>query len=181
MSDTAPAQTPSYAGLVVGGGLISLTVLFVAGFILYSSICPCERTPGGFLFGDRVDAPVSNWSMANEVALCQIQILAGIRPHSINLNCMAADDGKLYLSCSDCETKYWSNVVGMQDAGKLRLGQNVYPVQIARVMDEAELDRAWGARMAKLQSLASASNSAPSSTSPRPEDWWSFNVSSISP
>ena len=181
MSENALTETPSYIGLIVGGLLISLTVLFVAGFILYSSICPCERTPGGFLFGERVDAPVSNWSMANEVPLCQIQIWAGIRPHSINLNCMAADDGKLYLSCSDCEGKYWSNVVGLEDIGKLRLGQNVYPVKFTRVLDASELDRAWSARIAKLQSLASASNPAPGSSSARPEDWWSFNVSSFSP
>ncbi len=181
MSENAQTETPSYTGLVVGGGLISLTVLLVAGFILYSSICPCERTPGGFLFGERVDAPVSNWSMANDVPLCQIQIWAGIRPHSINLNCMAADDGKLYLSCSDCETKYWSNVVGLQDIGKLRLGEDVYPVQFSRVLEAAELDRAWSARMAKLQALASASNPAPTSSAPRPEEWWSFNVSSLSP
>lgn len=179
MSEQAPTLKPSYTGLVVGGFLISLTVLLIAGFILYSSICPCERTPGGFLFGERVQAPVSDWAVANEEPLCQIQIWAGIRPHSINLNCMAVDDGKLYLSCSSCETKYWSNVVGMHDTGKLRLGQKVYPVQFDRVTDSQELDRAWMARESKLQAQTSASNSAPSPSVPRPEDWWSFNVTSI--
>ena len=86
MTQEAPNSSPSYTGLVVGGLLISLCVFAVAGFILYSSICPCDRTPGGFLFGERVEAPVSDWSFANEVPLCQIQIWAGIRPHSINLN-----------------------------------------------------------------------------------------------
>ena len=181
MSDQALMKKPSYTGLIVGGFLISFTVLFVAGFILYSSICPCERTPGGFLFGERVESPVSNWSFANEAPLCQIQIWAGIRPHSINLNCMATDDGKLYLSCSDCESKYWSNVVGSQDVGKLRLDQKVYPVRFERVTSPQELDSAWEARYLKLQSLASASNPAPSSNAPRPEQWWSFQVSSINP
>ena len=37
----------SLLGVLVGGGVI--------GFIIYSSICPCERTPGGFLFGDSAE------------------------------------------------------------------------------------------------------------------------------
>lgn len=176
MSEQKASLKPSNTGLVVGGFLISLTVLVIAGFILYSSICPCERTPGGFLFGDRVEAPVSDWAMANQVPLCQIQIWAGIRPHSINLNCMAADDGKLYLSCSDCAGKYWSNVVGAQANGKLRLEKNVYPVSFTRVEDSQELDRAWVARATKLQLQANATNPAPAVDTMRPEAWWSFNV-----
>ena len=178
MSEQAVSLKPSNTGLVVGGFLISFTVLAIAGFILYSSICPCERTPGGFLFGERVEAPVSDWAIANEQPLCQIQIWSGIRPHSINLNCMAASDGKLYLSCSDCESKYWANVVGEQAGGKLRLGMNVYPVSFERVEDPHELDRAWLARAMKLQLLANVSNPASTAATMRPEGWWSFNVTS---
>jgi len=180
MSEQAASLKPSNTGLVVGGFLITFTVLAIAGFILYSSICPCERTPGGFLFGERVEAPVSDWAIANEEPLCQIQIWSGIRPHSINLNCMAASDGKLYLSCSDCETKYWSNVVGSQANGKLRLGTNVYPVSFERVEGSLELDRAWAARAMKLQSQANVTNPTPIADTMRPEGWWSFNVTSTS-
>ncbi len=176
MTHEAPAGTPSYTSLVVGGLLISLCVFAVAGFILYSSICPCDRTPGGFLFGERVDTPVTDWSFANEVRLCQIQIWAGIRPHSINLNCMAAADGKLYLSCSFCANKYWSGQVGSNEEGHLRLNGLVYPVAFERVLDEAELDRAWDARVAKLQVVADELNPAPDPDAQRPDDWWSFNL-----
>ena len=176
MTQEAPNSSPSYTGLVVGGLLISLCVFAVAGFILYSSICPCDRTPGGFLFGERVEAPVSDWSFANEVPLCQIQIWAGIRPHSINLNCMAAPDGKLYLSCSFCASKYWAGNVGPDEKGQLRLNELVYPVLFKRVLDSAELDRAWAARVAKLQLVADQLNPAPPEDAVRPEDWWSFNI-----
>ena len=176
MTQEAPNSSPSYTGLVVGGLLITLCVFAVAGFILYSSICPCDRTPGGFLFGERVEAPVSDWSFANEVPLCQIQIWAGIRPHSINLNCMAATDGNLYLSCSSCSTKYWSNNVGPNESGHLRLNGLVYPVLFKRVLDSAELDRAWSARVRKLQLVAGELNPAPAPNAPRPDDWWSFNI-----
>lgn len=179
MSQQEPDVKPSYTSLVLGGFFISLAVFAVAGFILYSSICPCERTPGGFLFGERVETPVADWSFANEVALCQIQVWAGIRPHSINLNCMSTQDGQLYLSCSSCESKTWSAAVGVAGKGSLRLEEMLYPVRLRRVMDSDELDRAWLARIAKLQRQASATNPAPAAGEPRPEDWWSYNVTSI--
>lgn|GEM_PF-90210 len=176
MTQEAPNGSTSYTGLVIGGLLISLCVFAVAGFILYSSICPCDRTPGGFLFGERVEPPVSDWSFANEVSLCQIQVWAGIRPHSINLNCMAAADGKLYLSCSFCASKYWAAKVGPNEEGNLRLNGLVYPVLFKRVLDNAELDRAWAARVNKLQLVADALNPAPVPDAQRPDDWWSFNI-----
>ena len=51
--------------------------------------CPCERTPGAYLFGTSAEGPVSDWKFANGVTLCEIQISSWLRPHSINLNCMA--------------------------------------------------------------------------------------------
>lgn len=176
MTQETPHGSTSYAGLVIGGLLIFLCVFAVAGFILYSSICPCDRTPGGFLFGERVETPVSDWSFANEVSLCQVQVWAGIRPHSINLNCMAAADGKLYLSCSFCASKYWAGNVGPDEKGRLRLDGRVYPVLFKRVLDSAELDRAWAARVSKLQLVADVLNPAPATDALRPDDWWSFNI-----
>lgn len=176
MTHAAPNGSPSYTGLIIGGLLISLCVFAVAGFILYSSICPCERTPGGFLFGERVETPVSDWSFANDVSECQIQVWAGIRPYSINLNCMVAVDGKLYLSCSLCASKYWASKVSPNEKGKLRLNGFIYPVLFNRVLDNTELDRAWAARVSKLQLIADEFIPAPTLDAKRPEDWWSFNI-----
>ena len=43
----------------------TLLVAFVAGFLIYSSVCPCDRTPGGFLFGESVDEPVNEIGRAH--------------------------------------------------------------------------------------------------------------------
>jgi hypothetical protein len=158
----------SLFGVLIAGGAI--------GFIIYSSICPCERTPGGFLFGDRSDEAITDWSFANQVTLCQIQIWDGIRPHSINLNCMAPPSGKLYLSCSSCDTKYWASKVGENEGGRLRLDGVVYPIVVNRVLDPAELDEAWAARVSKLQRVGGPGNPAPPADAQRAERWWSFNV-----
>ncbi|MBL4820023.1 MAG: hypothetical protein JKY98_03395, partial [Gammaproteobacteria bacterium] len=136
----------SLFGVVIIGGAL--------GFIIYSNICPCERTPGGYLFGDRSDEVVTDWSFANQVTLCQIQVWVGIRPHSINLNCMSTPDGRLYLSCSFCGTKTWSNAVGTDEGARLRLNGVIYPVALNRILDANELDRAWAARVSKLRNLS---------------------------
>ena len=102
----------------------------------------------------------------NEVPLCQIQVDAGLLPHSINLNCMA-DAGELYLSCASCDGKRWSTAVLANPQARLRAGDTVYPVTVTQVEDPVTLDRAWVARAAKL--------GRPTDT-PRQDGWWSFRV-----
>lgn len=169
--------------LWLGGGFAAVVVLFMAGFLVYSSICPCERTPGGFLFGERVDTAVTDWyqdSTANQEDLCQLQIWDGVRPHSINLNCMATPEGELYLSCSVCDSKYWASKVDPNERATLRLGNLIYPVTLNRETEPAAMARSWQARILKLQNV-----SEETMVTPRPpldaqqsDRWWTFRVTS---
>lgn len=172
------SEKPSKMPKILGGALASLAVVAVAGFLIYSSICPCDFTPGGILFGDRQEEPVEDWSFANQVELCQLQIWAGVRPHSINLNCMSTPDGNLYLSCSVCDTKYWAARVDQDEPGRMRLDGMVYPVVLNRVTDSAEMDRAWQARDNKLNNSISNPVGAPEPGAPRADRWWTFRVES---
>ena len=158
------------------GALTALVVAPVAAFAYWSFTCPCDRTPGSYLWGAVAEDQVTDWSFANDVTLCQIQISAGLLPHSINLNCMATAAGDLYLSCSQCDSKRWSNAAVGNDRARLRLNETVYPVNLTRVMDSGELDRAWGARVTKLNALPAPANPAPPPGTPRPDHWWSFRV-----
>ena len=153
-------------------------VLGIGGFTYWFLTCPCDRIPGGYLLGAEVAEPVGDWSFANDVTLCQVQINAGVLPHSINLNCMSTNAGDLYLSCSNCGTKRWSNAVLSNGTARLRLHDDVYPVTLTRVMDASELDRAWGARVRKLNSLSVPASPPPPPGAPRPDGWWSFRVES---
>ena len=139
---------------------------------------PCERAPGGYLFGAGPEEQVADWTFANDVPLCQIQVGAALLPYSINLNCMATGEGALYLSCSRCGTKRWSGVVLDDSTIRIRLVETVYPVTATRVLDLAELDRAWEARLEKLQVHASPVNPAAPISTPRPDGWWSFRLES---
>ena len=170
-------MTPCIAPPGIGKTLGSTTTLLLSllagismiGFLVWFFYCPCERTSGGYLLGTNISTPIDDWSFANDmntVPLCQIQVSPGLLPHSINLNCMAAD-GELYLSCSGCDGTHWSSAVLDNPAARLRAAGKVYPVTVTRVTDPATLDRAWIARAAKL--------GRPAGT-PRQDGWWSFRV-----
>ena len=181
MSETLSAETSSRTKWIVGGSLAGLLAVGIIGFLIYSSVCPCDRTPGGFLFGEAADGPVSDWAFANEVPLCQLQIYAGIRPHSINLNCMATETGELFLSCSVCERKYWAGKVEANETGVMRLNGVVYPIVLNRVQDPSRMEQAWQARIQKLQTFGGGPyNPTPKLDAQRPDHWWTFQVTSRS-
>ena len=160
------------------GALVILVIVAAGGVAVWTATCPCDRTPGFVLLGDVQEKPVTDWSFANDVHLCQIQIYAGWRPHAVNLNCMATPEGELFLSCSTCASKYWAGHVSQNESARLRLNGVVYPVVLNRVLDPAMLDRAWAARVKKLQVHGDASNPTPAPDAKRPDGWWSFQVRS---
>ena len=157
-------------------------VVVVAGGVVWTMTCPCEATPGFVLLGDSHEDPVTDWSFANQVSLCQIQFSIWLRPHSLNVNCMATPDGDLFISCSGGARKYWCPRVGEDQPGRLRLDGVVYPVIFNREMGPATLDRVWTARMHKMQDPrvrerqpGGRGDLRPLDT-PRPDSWWSFRV-----
>jgi hypothetical protein len=156
---------------MIGLVLLGLLVLAAAAIAVWTIQCPCERTPGGWLVGEVVDEPITDWSFANTVPLCQIQVSRGLLPHAINLNCMAAA-GRLYLSCAGCEGKAWSTAALARPEARLRLNGSVYPVRLTRVEDSATLDEAWRARETKM---------GRDPDRPREAGWWSFLVESRTP
>jgi len=178
--------TPNYGKLKmwVGAGLLAVLLSGVVGFLVFSNVCPCATAPGGFLFGERVDTPVTDWNTttANQENLCQLQIWAGIRPHSINLNCMATEEGELFLSCSVCDRKYWAARVEADEAATLRLGDLVYPVTLNRETDPEIMDRSFRARVLKLQhtDLDTMVTPRPPLDQLRFDHWWTFRVTSRS-
>jgi hypothetical protein len=162
---------PLYSFLTIG--------LAVIGLVVWSYVCPCDRSPGFVLFGESVTEPVEDWSFANDVPLCQLQVWAGFRPHSVNLNCMATAEGELFLSCSVCSSKYWARQVGEPELGVLKLGDKTYRISLNREETSERLDKAWRARVFKLQTHGGGPyNPTPALDAERPGHWWSFHVTS---
>lgn len=152
-------------GAILRALLVVLTPIVLAALLYLFFACPCERLPGGYLRGEEISEPVDDWSFANDVALCQIEVQRWL-PHSINLNCMSAG-GELFLSCSNCEGKTWSSAALRNPHARIRMNDRVFPVTLTRLTDPARLDHAWRTRANKL--------GRPSNL-PRREGWWSFVV-----
>ena len=150
-------------GIVIGLVVISVGV--------WVAQCPCERSPGAWVFGNVVDETVADWSFANDAGLCQLEV-SGFIPHSINLNCMA-DRSELFVSCARCDGKHWSTVAMKTPYGRIKILDSVYPVKMVRVLDHATLDRAWRARSNKRHGRSTATLPPP-----RPSHWWSFQLES---
>lgn len=160
---------------------LGILVLALLALLYWTTAYPRDRAPGFYLLGSAGDEPVEDWSFANDVPLCTLQVYAGWRPHAINLNCMATPEGDLYLSCSVCERKYWASQVGVNEPGRLRLEGVVYPVKVNRVTDQALLEKAWTSRVNKLQNFGDdPNNPAPPPDAQRPDHWWTFRVESRS-
>lgn len=157
---------------------VALAVV-ATGVLAWTSTCPCNRIPGLMLLGSVQDEPVTNWSFANDVPLCQIQVWTGWGPRAMNVNCMTRPEGDLFLSCSTGLQKYWCSEVGQNEPARLRLNGVVYPVVLNRVLDPATLDGAWAARVKKLQVYGGGPyNPVPPPDAKRPDTWWSFRVRS---
>jgi hypothetical protein len=148
--------------------LAILIVIPVVAVCYWALECPCGQTPGLYLRGVEASEKVTDWSFANQVPLCQVQVDTGLLPHALNLNCWADSSGGLYLSCGSCDGKRWSTAAVANNEARVRVGQTVYPVTLTRVADEGQLDRAWASRAVKL----------PGADEPRPGGWWTFRVSS---
>ena len=147
-----------------------VAVYVLTAIAIYTVSCPCERMPGLWLTGYEVDQPQADWGFINDVGLCELEV-SSWRPHSITLNCMSAD-GELFISCSQCEGKYWSGVALDNPAATLRAEGRLYPVMLTRLTAADHLDKAWLARITKLKRPLD---------SPRPDHWWSFKLNSRSP
>jgi hypothetical protein len=161
------------------GALGALVLAALVGVAVWTTRCPCETTPGFILFGDVQDEAVKDWTFANDVPFCQIQVSTYGLPHSINLNCFATPEGELYLSCSRCSQKFWAAHVGSNEDAWLRLNDRVYPVILNRVTDPAQMDRVWDARVKKVMVYGGQPyNPKPQPGAKRPDTWWTFRVTS---
>ena len=147
--------------------LAILIVIPVVAVCYWAIECPCGQTPGLYLSGVEAREKMTDWSFANQVPLCQVQVDTGLLPHALNLNCWA-ESGDLYLSCGNCDGKRWSTAAVANNEARVRVGQTVYPVTLTRVVDEGQLDRAWASRAVKLAGA----------NEPRPGGWWTFRVAS---
>jgi hypothetical protein len=126
---------------------------------------PCGPIPGGALRGERVSTPVADWSLANEVPRCELEVRPEA-PRSMTVNCMAWE-GRLFVSCSQCARKRWAAMVEADARGRVRVGDRIHPVTLERVTDPSLLQAVWSARSRKL---------GQDDSTPPKDGWWTFEL-----
>ncbi len=142
---------------------VAVTLLAVASLALG----PCGPISGGRLSGTDSSVPPADWSIANDVPRCAVEVRPE-SPHSVTVNCMSWQ-GRLFVSCSECEPKAWSSYAVKDPRGRVQIGDEVYPVSLMRIVDPSELDSVWQARARKT---------GEENVEQRPSDWWTFELRS---
>lgn len=134
---------------------------------LVSGFGPCWRIPGDRLTGEEVADAVTDWSFAESIRGCQIEVRPA-DPYSINASCFV-DGGKLFVGCMRCSTKRWPLFVAGDPHARVRLDGRIYPVVATRIHEPEVIYGAWEARWRKYKGGA---------PEPVPDDYWLFRLES---
>ena len=137
-------------------------VTLVVGAVLLSPVGPI---PGGTLSGETVDEAVVDWSFAGDERFCHLETKVP-EPRSIAVTCIVSD-GQLYVGCSSCSGRYWSQQLSAEPNVRYGVLGKIYNVEAARVRDQDEIDRVW---------LARASKYGDQNPDPKPHDFWFFRL-----
>jgi hypothetical protein len=141
-------------------------VVLVAAALAATGLGPCGPIPGGTLSGSELAGVVDDWSFANEVPRCAVEVQPS-DPHSVTVNCMSWER-RLFVSGSKCAGKTWSAYALEDPRGRIQIGESVYPVLLTRVEEPGVLDSVWRARAEKLGEDDVV----------RAEGWWAFELRS---
>lgn len=142
-------------GVIIVCFILLLVVLRITGF------GPHARTPGLWLKGNVITAPVTDWSFTDKIPVIQIQTQTWyLLPHSVNINCLDYN-GELYLvSVFPAGTAHtWNDNVIRDPHVRLKIEDNVYDRTVSLVTDPAEQEGVLQARHNKYPQLKVAPNS----------------------
>ena len=144
--------------MVIACLVAALSVLRLVG------LEPRERTPGLWLTGEVVTAPVPDWSFTDQYPTIAVQTRSwyGL-PHSVTVTCTALD-GRLYLTSNyppDLEfpRRRWNANVMRDPRVRLKIGPRVYDATLALVTDPAEKDAVLAAKARKYPGQAAIDKS----------------------
>jgi hypothetical protein len=142
-------------GIIVVCLIVILVVLRITGF------GPHGRTPGLWLKGNVVTAPVGDWSFTDNIPVIQIQTQTPyLLPHSVNINCLDYNDQLYLVSVYPAGTVHtWNDNVIRDPHVRLKIGDNVYDRTVSLVTDPSEQEAVLQLRHKKYPQLKIAPNS----------------------
>ncbi|MSV34093.1 MAG: hypothetical protein EXQ47_00645 [Bryobacterales bacterium] len=139
-----------FLGVILGGlVLLVVVVLPITGFE------PHGRTPGLWLKGDVVTAPVTDWSFVDAIETIKLQTSTQyLLPHSVTTYCVSAN-GQLYITSlyragmTYPAGRSWNTDVARDPRVRIKIGDKVYDRKLVFVSDPAEYEAAFQAKRKK--------------------------------
>jgi hypothetical protein len=136
-------------GVVLVCVAVLLLVLRTAGFE------PGDHTPGLWLRGKLVTAPVNDWSFTDKYSTIEIQTRTRyLLPHSVTTGCVAYN-GQLYVTSGYApgvewpHGTRWNENVARDPHVRLKIGDQLYDRTLVHVTDPAEKAGVFKAREEK--------------------------------
>jgi hypothetical protein len=142
-------------------GIIVLCLILILIVLRITGFGPHARTPGLWLKGNVVTAPVTDWSFTDKIPVVQLQTETSyLLPHSVNINCLNYN-GQLYLvSVYPAGTAHtWNDNVMRDPHVRLKIGDQIYDRTVSLVTDPAEQEGVLQARHNKYPQLKVPPNS----------------------
>lgn len=143
----------------LGGLLVCLVVALVV--LRITGLEPRDRTPGLWLKGNLVTAPVADWSFTDQVPTIKIQTQSWyLLPHSVTINCIAYD-ARLYVASvyPAGTSRTWNENVMRDPHVRIQIGDQLYDRTLSFVTDPAEKEAVLQARVKKYPRLKIPPNS----------------------
>ncbi len=116
-----------------------LVAIASTALLTLSACGPVWRVPGGRLFGEEINAPISDWSFTDEIVTIAVETRPGF-PHSITTWCFTYG-GELYIPAGGPAAKKWPELVRQNPSVRLGIAGKIYPGRLFQETDPSELPR----------------------------------------
>jgi hypothetical protein len=154
---------------IISIALASLLALAIVGMGIARLVIngPIGPIAGGRLDGTERTAP-ADWDFTDEHFTIAVEVQPD-DPHSVTVVCFVSD-GELYVPARDAAEKDWPQMALADGRARLRVGKDLYSVQLVKVEDDSERERVFLAAGEKYPRLAEQSGGQ------IPEGVWLFRA-----
>jgi hypothetical protein len=137
----------------IGIGLAVLAVILFVGVGIARLVIngPMGPLAGGGLDGNERSAP-ADWNFTDEHFTIAVEVQPA-DPHSVTVVCFVSD-GELYIPAQNAAEKTWTQMALEDGRARARVGDDLYPIELVRVEDDSERERAFQAAIKKYPRLA---------------------------
>ncbi len=151
---------------IVLAALLAISIVG-AGIVRLAINGPIGPLAGGRLDGIERTAP-TDWTFSDEHLTIAVEVRPA-DPHSVTVVCFVSG-GELYIPARDAAEKAWTQMALEEGRARVRIGDELYPIQLVKVEDASELESAYQAASEKYPRIGAETDGR------LPEGVWLFRA-----